>query len=96
MNQLAVPFHVVPVMRMTTTGWILFVFCVWLRLLLGLPLRELALALFALVEGLDIRHEAPGYGLNFILRDPGIVDKLFPSAQHGPPDSDGGCVERLV
>ena len=74
----------------------LFVFCVRLQYLLSLPFRELALALFALVESLDIGQEAPGYGLDLVLRDPGIVDKLFPSAQHGPPDSDGGCVERLV
>ena len=96
MNQLAVSFHVVPVMRMTTTSRVLFVFCVWALFLLRLPLGELTLAFFALVESLDIGQEAPGYSFNFILRDPGIVDKLLPSAQHGPPDSDGGCVERLV
>jgi len=96
MNQLAVPFHVAPVMAMTMTGGVLFVFCVWARLLPRLPLSKLTLTLFALVEGLDVRQEAPGDSLNFILRDPGVIDKLFPSAQHGPPDSDGGCVERLV
>ena len=61
-----------------------------------LPLRELAPARFALVEGLDVGQEATGYGLDFVLWDARIVDQLFPSAQHGPPDSDGGCVERLV
>lgn len=96
MNQLAVSFYVVPVMGMTMTGCGLFVFFVWLRRLLRLPLGELALALLAFVKGLDVGQEAPGYGLDLILRDARIVDKLFPSAQHGPPDSDGGCVERLV
>ena len=64
MNQLAVPFHVAPVMRLTAIGGVSFVFCVWLRLLPRFPFRELALARFALVEGLDIRQEAPGYGLD--------------------------------
>ena len=67
MNQLAVPFHVVPVMAMTTTGGVLLVFCVWLRLLLRLPFCELTLAFFTLVEGLDVGQEAPGYGLDLIL-----------------------------
>lgn len=96
MNQLAVSFRMVPVMGMNTTGRGLFVVCVWRRLLLCFPFSELALTLLAFVKGLDIRQEAPGYGLDLILWDPGIIDQLFPSAQHGPPDSDEGCVERLV
>ena len=50
---------------------------------LSLPFPELPLAFFAFVVGEDVRENAPGDVLDFVLRNIGIVDELFPVAQAG-------------
>lgn len=75
-------------MGITTTGWVLLVFCVWLRLLLRLPFCELALSLFAFIEGLDIGQEAPGYGLYDYLQ-------IEYNTSKGLWSMDGALYERL-
>ena len=53
------------------------------RFTLSQPLPELPLAFFAFVVGEDVRENAPGDVLDFVLRNAGIVDELFPAAQAG-------------
>ena len=53
------------------------------RFTLSLPFPELLLAFFAFVVGEDVRQETPGDVLDFVLRNAGIVDELFPAAQAG-------------
>ena len=53
------------------------------RFTLSQPLSELPLAFFAFVIGEDVRENAPGDVLDFVLRNAGIVDGLFPAAQAG-------------
>ena len=53
------------------------------RLTLSQPLPELPLTFFAFVVGEDVRENAPGDVLDFVLRNAGIVDELFPAAQAG-------------
>ena len=53
------------------------------RFALSQPLPELPLAFFAFVVGEDVRENAPGDVLDFVLRNAGIVDELFPAAQAG-------------
>ena len=52
---------------------------------LGLPRRELSLALLAFVERKDVRQEAPGELFDFMLRDIGVVYGLFLTTQCLPP-----------
>ena len=47
------------------------------------PFSELPLTFFAFVIGEDVREDAPGDVLDFVLRNAGIVDELFPAAQAG-------------
>ena len=53
------------------------------RFTLSQPLPELPLAFFAFVVGEYVRENAPGDVLDFVLRNAGIVDELFPAAQAG-------------
>ena len=53
------------------------------RFKLSLPLSELPLAFFAFVIGEDVGEDTPGDVLDFVLRNTGIVDWLFPAAQAG-------------
>ena len=53
------------------------------RFMLSLPFPELPLSFFAFVVGEDVRQETPGDVLDFVLRNAGIVDELFPAAQAG-------------
>ena len=53
------------------------------RFTLSQPLPELPLTFFAFVVGEDVRQDAPGDVLDFVLRNTGIVDDLFPAAQAG-------------
>ena len=53
------------------------------RFTLSQPLPELPLSFFAFVVGEDIRENAPGNVFDFVLRNTGIVDELFPAAQAG-------------
>ena len=53
------------------------------RFALSQPFPELPLAFFAFVVGEDVRENAPGDVLDFVLRNAGIVDELFPAAQAG-------------
>ena len=53
------------------------------RFTLSQPFPELPLTFFALVAGEDVRENAPGDVLDFVLRNIGIVDELFPVAQAG-------------
>ena len=48
---------------------------------LGLPFCKLPLALLTLIESKNVREDAAGNGLNLVLRDVGVVDKLFPTTQ---------------
>ena len=50
---------------------------------LNLPFPELPLAFFAFVVGEDVGEDTPGDVLDFVLRNTGIVDWLFPAAQAG-------------
>ena len=52
---------------------------------LGFPCRKLPLALLALVKREDVRQEASGELLNFMLRDVGVVYELLPTTQFLPP-----------
>lgn len=78
------------------TGRVLFIFYVRLLLLPRFPFRKLSPAIFTLIKGLDIGQEAASYFLDLVLRDSRVIDKLFSSAQHGPPDSDAVYAERLI
>ena len=51
------------------------------RFTLSQTLPELPLAFFAFVVGEDIRQDAPGDVLDFVLRNTGIVDWLFSAAK---------------
>ena len=53
------------------------------RFALSQPLPELPLAFFAFVVGEDVGEDTPGDVLDFVLRNAGIVDELFPAAQAG-------------
>ena len=53
------------------------------RFTLSQPLLEFPLSFFAFVVGEDVRQDAPGDVLDFVLRYAGIVDELFPAAQAG-------------
>ena len=54
-----------------------------IRFALSLPFPEFSLTLFAFVVGEDVRENAPGNVLDFVLRNTGIVDELFFAAQAG-------------
>ena len=51
------------------------------RFTLSQPLLKLPLTFFAFVIGEDVRQNAPGDVLDFVLRNTGIVDELLPAAQ---------------
>ena len=53
------------------------------RFTLSQPFPELPLTFFTFVVGEDVRENAPGDVLDFVLRNTGIVDELFPAAQAG-------------
>ena len=53
------------------------------RFTLSQPFPELPLAFFAFVVGEDVRENAPGDVLDFVLRNTGIVDELLLAAQAG-------------
>ena len=53
------------------------------RFTLSQPFPELPLTFFTFVVGEDVRENAPGDVLDFVLRNAGIVDELFPAAQAG-------------
>lgn len=53
------------------------------RFALSLPFPELPLALLAFVVGENVRKDAPGDVFNLMLRNTGIVDELFSTAQAG-------------
>ena len=50
---------------------------------LSQPFPELPLSFFAFVIGEDVREDAPGDVLDFVLRNTGIVDELLFAAQAG-------------
>ena len=50
---------------------------------LSQPLPKLPLTFFAFVVGEDVRQDAPGDVLDFVLRNTGIVDEFLPAAQAG-------------
>lgn len=54
-----------------------------IRFTLSQPLLELPLTFFAFVVGEDVRQDAPGDVLDFVLRNTGIVDELLLVAQAG-------------
>ena len=54
-----------------------------IRFTLSKPLLELSLTFFALVIGEDVRENAPGDVLDFVLRNTGIIDELLFAAQAG-------------
>ena len=51
--------------------------------MLSLPFPELPLTFFAFVVGENVGEDAPGDVFDFVLRNTGIVDELFPAAQAG-------------
>ena len=53
------------------------------RFTLSQPLPELPLTFIAFVVGENVGEDAPGDVLDFVLRNAGIVDELFPAAQAG-------------
>ena len=53
------------------------------RFTLSQPLPELPLSFFTFVVGEDVRENAPGDVLDFVLRNTGIVDELLLAAQVG-------------
>ena len=53
------------------------------RLTLSQPLLELPLSFFALVIGEDVRENAPGDVLDFVLRNTGMLHELLLAAQAG-------------
>ena len=53
------------------------------RFTLSQPFPELPLTFFAFVVGEDVRENAPGDVLDFVLRNTGIVDELLFAAQAG-------------
>ena len=53
------------------------------RLTLSQPFPELPLSFFAFVVGEDVRQDAPGDILDFVLRNTGIVYELLFAAQAG-------------
>ena len=68
----------------TLCGYLLAFPCLSFRLsrfTLSQPLLELPLTFFAFVIGEDVRQNAPGDVLDFVLRNTGIVDELLPAAQ---------------
>ena len=70
----------------TLCGYLLAFPCLSFRLsrfTLSQPFPELPLSFFAFVVGEDVRQDTPGDVLDFVLRNAGIVDELFPAAQAG-------------
>ena len=53
------------------------------RFTLSQPLPKLPLTFFAFVVGEDVRQDAPGDVLDFVLRNTGIVDEFLFAAQAG-------------
>lgn len=53
------------------------------RFTLSQPLPELPLSFFAFIISEDVRQDAPGDVLDFVLWNTGIVDELFLAAQAG-------------
>ena len=53
------------------------------RFTLSQPLPEVPLTFFTFVIGENVREDAPGNVLDFMLRNTGIVDELFLAAQAG-------------
>lgn len=53
------------------------------RFTLSQPFPELPLTFFTFVVGEDVRENAPGDVLDFVLRNTGIVDELLLAAQAG-------------
>lgn len=53
------------------------------RFTLSQPLPEFPLSFFAFVVGEDVRQDAPGDVLDFVLQNTGIVDELLLAAQVG-------------
>ena len=53
------------------------------RFTLSQPFPELPLTFFAFVVGENVGENTPGDVLDFVLRNIGIVDELFPVAQAG-------------
>ena len=51
--------------------------------MLSLPFPELPLTFFAFVVGENVGEDAPGDVFDFVLRNTGIVDELFLTAQAG-------------
>ena len=51
--------------------------------MLSLPFPELPLTFFTLIVDENVRENAPGDVLDFVLRNTGIVDELFLAAQAG-------------
>ena len=54
-----------------------------IRFTLSQPLPKLPLTFFAFVVGEDVRQDAPGDVLDFVLRNTGIVDEFLFAAQAG-------------
>ena len=50
---------------------------------LSQPFPEFPLTFFTLVVGEDVRQDAPGDVLDFVLRNTGIIDELLFAAQVG-------------
>ena len=70
----------------TLCGYLLAFPCLSFRLsrfTLSQPLPELPLTFFTFVVGEDVRENAPGDVLDFVLRNTGIVDELLLAAQVG-------------
>ena len=57
---------------------------------LPLPLCKFPLSFFTLIESEDVREDAARDLLDLMLRDAGIVDKLFAFTQDSPPSCAGG------
>lgn len=53
------------------------------RFTLSQPFPEFPLTFFAFIVGEDVRENAPGDVLDFVLRNTGIVDELLLAAQVG-------------
>ena len=70
----------------TLCGYLLAFPCLSFRLsrfTLSQPLPELPLTFFTFVVGEDVRKDATGNVLDFVLRNTGIVDELLLAAQAG-------------
>ena len=70
----------------TLRGYLLAFPCLSFRLfrfMMSKPFPELPLTFFAFVGGEDVGEDTPVDVLDFVLRNTGIVDWLFPAAQAG-------------